>query len=59
MVKDKTTSRRILELIVLVTIVACVALVLVEIATNLRAELWGVRSTPGFSAPVRGSAHLG
>ena len=58
MVKDKTKSRRILELIVLVTIVACVALVLVELASNVRAERWGVRSTPGLSAPVRGSAHL-
>jgi hypothetical protein len=57
MVKDKTKSRRILELIVLVTIVACVALVLVELATNLRAELWSARSTPALTTAVRRSTH--
>ncbi len=37
--KDKTTTRRILELIVLAAIVVCVALVLVELAGNVRAEV--------------------
>ena len=44
--KDKTTTRRILELIVFVTIVACVALVLVELAANVRAELLGALDSP-------------
>jgi hypothetical protein len=41
--KDKTTARRVLELIVLATILACVALVLVELAANVGAELQGAR----------------
>ena len=36
---DKTKARRVLELIVLAAIVACVALVLVELAVNVRAEV--------------------
>ena len=37
--KDKTKTRRVLELIVVVTIVGCIALVIVELAGNVRAEL--------------------
>ena len=37
--KDKTATRRILELIVLVAIAVCVVLVLVELAGNVRAEV--------------------
>ena len=36
---DKTATRRLLELIALATILACVALVLVELAGNVRGEL--------------------
>ena len=39
--KDKTKTRRVLELIVVVTIVGCIALVIVELAGNVRAELYG------------------
>jgi hypothetical protein len=55
---DKTTIRRLLELILAATILACVVLVLVELATNVRTER--SRSTspreggPGISRPGTG-----
>ena len=39
MAENKAPGRRIVELIVLVTLVACVTLVLFELASNLRVEL--------------------
>ena len=45
---DKTKARRALELIVLAAIVACVALVLVELAGNVRAEV-SIHRLPGVA----------
>jgi len=39
--KDRTKIRRVVELIVVVTIVGCIALVLVELTANVRGELYG------------------
>jgi hypothetical protein len=39
--ENKTKTRRVLELILLATIVVCVALVLVELAGNVRGEVRG------------------
>jgi hypothetical protein len=36
---DKTTTRRLLELIALAAILACIGLVLAELTTNVRGEL--------------------
>ena len=44
--KDKTKARRVFELIVLAAIVACVALVLVELTGNVWTDL-SVHRPPG------------
>jgi hypothetical protein len=40
--EDKTKARRVVELIVLVAITACMALVLVELGARLAVVGWGV-----------------